>query len=438
MRRITFIILIIYLSLAVVSADQFDSNNESYTLASNTIIAGSLINQSLSGKELAVLEFVSADSLTFDMLSLSDQFRANLAELGGYSVMPAAHMLITPEHLKMEGTGGCSTLDCMIEIGRSFGIDYIVGGKIAKNADLYSFSVILVELANGTIQHQADYETEGGFENLRDTGMRALAAALLDKEELITATGEIKEASKIPYRFETGHEEAVFVQEDLFASPIAANIYSFDTRSPKKAFFYSLVLPGAGEFYGKSKIKPFIFFGIEATLWTMYFLNDGKGDDKKRDYQDFAYVHYEWADFMQWWETLDDAQQDTFSHRLPWDNINRRPIYNHEYFENIGKYDQFQLGWDDINAYPPGVPGGIASASPHRETYLGIRKEANDFYQTANTMIMLSLGNRVISAFDAALTVKNYNKGQKRYAIHLKSHDFGNGQVPLLTCSYRF
>jgi len=201
-----------------------------------------------------------------------------------------------------------------------------------------------------------------------------------------------------------------------------------------------LLVPGAGEYYSGSKIKPIVFLGIEALLWTGYFIYDGKGDGKKDDYREYADEHYYWWDFMQWWNTLDSAAQDTFSHRMPWDYENNCAILDHEYYEDIGKYDQFQIGWDDIGQYqyPPGVQDGETVLSPHREFYLDLRKQANDFYQTANTMIMLSLGNRIISAFDAALTAKKYNKGQKRYSFKLKTKDFGSGNVPILTCTYRF
>jgi hypothetical protein len=48
------------------------------------------------------------------------------------------------------------------------------------------------------------------------------------------------------------------------------------------------------------------------------------------------------------------------------------------------------------------------------------------------------LGNRIISAFEAALTAKKYNKGKKRFAFRLKAKKFGEAQVPMLTWNYEF
>jgi hypothetical protein len=73
-----------------------------------------------------------------------------------------------------------------------------------------------------------------------------------------------------------------------------------------------------------------------------------------------------------------------------------------------------------------------------RLEYLNMRKKANDYYQNASTMLMLALGNRIVSAFEAALTAKNYNKGAKRFSFKLKTKDFGNGKVPIVTWNYEF
>ncbi|OQX92462.1 MAG: hypothetical protein B6D58_02885 [candidate division Zixibacteria bacterium 4484_95] len=269
---------------------------------------------------------------------------------------------------------------------------------------------------------------------------RILLPILIISLSSIGWTGQLKEPVSIEGYFSANEmvannffaaEKSVGGSEEI---PLTGDIYEFETKSTKRAFLYSMLIPGTGEFYAGSRIKPAVFLGIEALLWTGYFVYHNKGDDKKKEYKAYADDHYSPYDYMSWWNSLNPAKQDSFSHRLPWDDYNNSPIRNHEYYENIGKYNQFQYGWDDINTYPD--EGGILS--PHRDYYLTLRKKSNDYYQNASTAIMLSLGNRIISAFDAALTAKNYNKGQKRYVIKLKARDFGNGQVPILTCTYRF
>ncbi|MEW5796303.1 MAG: hypothetical protein AB1772_08060, partial [Candidatus Zixiibacteriota bacterium] len=40
-----------------------------------------------------------------------------------------------------------------------------------------------------------------------------------------------------------------------------------DMKSPFKAFILSAVLPGAGQYYMGSRIKPILFLGAEAAAW---------------------------------------------------------------------------------------------------------------------------------------------------------------------------
>ena len=47
-----------------------------------------------------------------------------------------------------------------------------------------------------------------------------------------------------------------------------------------------------------------------------------------------------------------------------------------------------------------------------------MRNSSNDYYQTATDMINLALLNHVLSAFDAALAVKQFNK-KVNYAVRV-------------------
>jgi hypothetical protein len=227
------------------------------------------------------------------------------------------------------------------------------------------------------------------------------------------------------------------IEEEI---PLMGDIYSFKAKSPKKAFFYSLIVPGAGEYYAGSKIKPAVFLGLEAILWTGYAVYHKKGSNAKDDYIKFADDHYQWWVFRSWWLNAPTSVTDDYSHRMPWDSTYNRPEFNHEYYENIGKYSEFQVGWDDIgpSVDPPGFPNGKDSLSYNRNRYLNMRRESNDYYQNASTMVMLALANHIISAFDAALTAKGYNKGQKGFSMMLKTRKLTTTEVPFLTFDYKF
>jgi hypothetical protein len=227
---------------------------------------------------------------------------------------------------------------------------------------------------------------------------------------------------------------------DEQAPPLMGDIYAFKAKNPKRAFFYSLALPGAGEYYAGSRIKPVVFLGVEAILWTGYAVYRNKGANAKKDYMNFADQHYRWWDFKSWWNSIDSTTKANYSHTLPWDDPNNRPLFNREYYENIGKYNEFQVGWDDIGTGlpPPPLPGGSVVNSFNRNHYLDMRRQSNSYYQNASTMLMLALGNHLLSAFDAALTAKSFNKGQKGFSLRLKTKQIGNSQVPILTWNCTF
>ncbi|GEM_PF-6622848 len=177
----------------------------------------------------------------------------------------------------------------------------------------------------------------------------------------------------------------------------SADLFAYEKKSTVKAFFLSLAVPGLGEYYAGSRIKPFVFFGADVALWSGHIIYHNKGKDGERTYRAYADAHYIRDNYDLWWNTLDSTTQASYSHRLP-------PTNNYEYYENIGKYTQFVVGWDD---YSPGD-----SITPHRSHYLDLRKQANDQFDTARAFMVVAMVNHVVSAFDAAFTAKShYKKG---------------------------
>ena len=61
-----------------------------------------------------------------------------------------------------------------------------------------------------------------------------------------------------------------------------------DNYSPMIASGLSLLLPGAGEFYGKDYIRSGIFFGIEVASVSMWFIYNSDGDDLTSEFETFA------------------------------------------------------------------------------------------------------------------------------------------------------
>ncbi len=219
------------------------------------------------------------------------------------------------------------------------------------------------------------------------------------------------------------------------------SIYEYSTKSPAKAFLLSLAVPGAGEYYNGQKIKAGTFLAIDALLWTGYFIYQSKGSNKENEYQAFANDNYTWQNYIIAWDQLPEEDQDKFSHRMPWDAGSNRPNFNHEYYENVGKYDQFQVGWDDIDYSPWDIRDSTVAGkivSPLRSEYLDMRKQANDYFSNATTAVMISIANHLVSAFDAAIGAKRYNKGGKQYSLNLKTKNINGKTMPFLALTAKF
>jgi hypothetical protein len=217
-------------------------------------------------------------------------------------------------------------------------------------------------------------------------------------------------------------------------------IYEYDYKSPKKAFLYSLIVPGMGQRYaGSHVLKPLVFLGAEAGLWMGYFKYRNDGNKKTDEYHDYADAHWFEGDSAidttyRGWLYDQDLSEDDLSHTLP-------DVKNQEYYEMIGKYEQFRAGWDDYGHWD-WPPDSLPPTSPHRETYLNMRRDANDFFDTANRLVIFSMINHLVSAFDAALAARRHNRSEASDAwltVKTEMRRYSATEsIPVIKFAYRF
>ena len=228
---------------------------------------------------------------------------------------------------------------------------------------------------------------------------------------------------------------------DKDASDLNGDIYEYGVKSPFKAFLFSLAIPGAGEYYNGQKIRAGAFLAVDAIFWSGFFIYHSKGANMEKDYKAYANANYSWQEFIAWWDQLPEAQKEVYSHRMPYDYTNNIPIFNREYYENIGKYDQFQIGWPG-GLNHPFIPGDSLYEQTYmpaeRRTYLDMRKKSNDYFTTATTMVMISIANHIVSAFDAAIGAKRFNKGSKQYSLNVDARQVNGKTMPFLVFEAKF
>ena len=198
-------------------------------------------------------------------------------------------------------------------------------------------------------------------------------------------------------------------------------------KSPWLAAGMSLVLPGAGEFYSESYWRSAGFFVLEVAAWTVAYTYDKKGDRQTDSFQNYADAHWNVVQYAMYAQSLAPAGQynwlrtDVPASSPPWERVNwpelnrmERDIgryYSHtlpfhgeqQYYELIGKYYQFNQGWQDVTL----IPGEAGQINTYYEKE---RANADDFYNTASTVVSLAIVNHLLSAVDAALSATSFNR----------------------------
>lgn len=199
-------------------------------------------------------------------------------------------------------------------------------------------------------------------------------------------------------------------------------------KSPARAFLYSLAVPGLGQYYYGSKIKPVIFLGIEVFGWVQALKYHGNGEDLTDEYEIFNHQHWLRDRYEEYLiGNYDTDRPDTIpDSAAAWPELVETlpETRTQQYYEMTGKYDQFAWGWDDAvhpngntwndyrqqNDYPPRVEGAAdVPISENRQIYEDMRDAANDEYSTSLRYVFVIMANHLVSAFEAYFTTKRHN-----------------------------
>jgi len=162
---------------------------------------------------------------------------------------------------------------------------------------------------------------------------------------------------------------------------------------------FSAALPGAGQVYARSWVKGAVFLAAEIALWMGNHQWNSEGEDLEDDFHAFVDDEMNWS--YQKWHNAYNSEVDPSTHHLPMDE-DGNIVKTQQYYEMIGKYDQFKKGWADWQEGSPDL-------TPLRDEYETLRDDSNRAFKKASYCTMAILGNHIISALDAALTIKNVN-----------------------------
>jgi curli biogenesis system outer membrane secretion channel CsgG len=73
----------------------------------------------------------------------------------------------------------CNNEGCLVKMGQLVGVDYMVGGTVARIGDLYSVSARMVDVGTGKILRTASTETRGSLEDVLKISTNDVARSLV-------------------------------------------------------------------------------------------------------------------------------------------------------------------------------------------------------------------------------------------------------------------
>ena len=223
-------------------------------------------------------------------------------------------------------------------------------------------------------------------------------------------------------------------------------------RYPGRAMLMSFLVPGLGQVYIHKPLKGALFAAVDVAAYFVWQEYNAQGENQVALYRAFADTTW---DFRRWWN-------DAANYGGPgWDKVDVSRFGSHvldfivldmngdgrveysgstgdadrrlegffsanndtaafvrvrktgEYYENIGKYNQFFSGWSDADPNNPDIEetaSGAIAWSPYRRVYVGYRGEANRLKSLAGYTISTVLFSHVIGAVDALFGSSAWNR----------------------------
>lgn len=231
---------------------------------------------------------------------------------------------------------------------------------------------------------------------------------------------------------------------NLVYNSLSSN-YLDDESKPTllKPMLASFAIPGLGQYLNKSPWwKTALFAGVEVAGIAGYIVWTNKADDITREFENWADAYW---DMKRWvndsaillsdiqanrYPNVNDVRIDGSHHitiiingkyesseiLLENPNIEYVELRDWDFYEGIGKYDQFVAGWDDARSNWEIVQKSIKDGddelivmTPNKQHYLNLRNDSNILYKNAKFAASALLFNHIFSALDA-LWSANKNK----------------------------
>ena len=196
----------------------------------------------------------------------------------------------------------------------------------------------------------------------------------------------------------------------LLSSPIFA-----EGKSPKKAFFMSLAIPGWGEYYSGAKYRAAGFLGAETLTWIAWASWRSKGADLRAEFRQFADQQWNEGRYREW--QAYNAIQPESERYIETETLPSKQEDIQQYYELVGKYAQFVYGWNDVMTQPLGVDNQSINSDLQLQ-YETMRNASNKHLKRASVVIGLTVVNHVISAIHASAYTNSITPKSRRVWVN--------------------
>ena len=182
-------------------------------------------------------------------------------------------------------------------------------------------------------------------------------------------------------------------------------------KSPTKAFLYSALVPGSGQLYIGAK-RGYLQIAAEVGLLAAYFITRSSAQNLREDYREKVRdnIVFEGPTRIDNWDPIED-----FEHATQYEN------WNHEYDSEATRARTGKWYWKREGDAFKDHPAKEVPASEARLEAFQMRKDANDKFKLAKNFLGIAILNHVVSAVDARIAAKSYNKKHGSLGLDLQT-----------------
>jgi TolB-like protein len=128
---------------------------------------------------VAVLDFEAREGVgRGEAASLSDIFSAQLAQTGQYTIVDRNRIKAILNEQGFQQSEACSSVECVVEVGKILNVQKIFAGVIGKIGRLYTVNVQLINVTTAQIELNKGRRHEGEIEDLATTIIPEIAAEM--------------------------------------------------------------------------------------------------------------------------------------------------------------------------------------------------------------------------------------------------------------------